>query len=162
LRSLPLFLLLVAFWAALSGTAQTHHAFLAISGLATCALVTWLAIRKGLQIRDWSPLQKAVVLVRYLPWLLWQIVRANWRVIHAVWSPTLPIDPRMVEVPCTLKTSLGRALYANSITLTPGTVTVDIKATRFTVHALTKQDGEDLLNGEMHQHIDDLEPDLPS
>ncbi|MDE2765397.1 MAG: Na+/H+ antiporter subunit E [Chloroflexota bacterium] len=73
----------------------------------------------------------------YLPWLLWQIVLANLHVARLVLDPRLPIDPALVEFDSTLKTEAAHALLANSITLTPGTVTVEMTARRFVVHCLS-------------------------
>ena len=73
----------------------------------------------------------------YLPWLLWQILLANLHVARLVLDPRLPVDPALVEFDSTLRTEAAHALLANSITLTPGTVTVEMTARRFVVHCLS-------------------------
>ena len=73
----------------------------------------------------------------YVPWLLWQIALANLHVARLVLHPRLPIDPALVEFDSTLTTEAAHALLANSITLTPGTVTVEMTARRFVVHCLS-------------------------
>jgi len=151
-----LFVLLVAFWAILSG--HFHEAFLVGAGVVTTVGVTWISSRLGLVIREWSPGRLLWALVAYLPWLLWEVVLANLKVIRIVWDPRLPVSPRMVEVPCTLKTGLGRAVYANSITLTPGTVSVVVEDDVILVHALTEGDEEGLLDGAMEARVGRLEP----
>ena len=80
-------------------------------------------------------LQKATRLVNpirifwfiiYIPYLLWEIIKANFDVAYRVLHPALPIHPGIVKVKTTLKTDMGQTFLANSITLTPGTLTVDI------------------------------------
>ena len=77
-----------------------------------------------------------------------------------VWSPKLEIAPRMVHIEHQLKTSFGVATYINSITLTPGTITVDVDADEIIVHALTVAAAEDLQTGAMHERIQRLEGSL--
>ena len=75
----------------------------------------------------------------YGGWLLVEIVKANLAVIRRILGPTHAIDPVMVNVTTTARTNLGKALFANSITLTPGTVTVDVDGDRLKVHALVRE-----------------------
>ena len=84
--------------------------------------------------------------------------RLDLRVIRIVWHPRMPIAPRMVRVPCKLATGTGRMVYANSITLTPGTVTVVAGPKEFLVHALTEGDARDVLAGDMQRRVQELEP----
>jgi len=88
-------------------------------------------------------LQKATRLVNpirifwfiiYIPYLLWEIIKANFDVAYRVLHPALPIHPGIVKVKTTLKTDMGQTFLANSITLTPGTLTVDIIDDHFYVH----------------------------
>ena len=157
MRGFPLFLVLLLFWVSLSGLPQLTNPFLIGSGVVTCAGVTWVSRRWDLEIVDWGILDWAKSLP-YALWLLGQVVIANWRVLKLVWDPALPIDPRMVEVPCELKTATGRVIYGNSITLTPGTVTVNLGEDRFLVHALTEEDAEGVRDGSMHARVAALEP----
>jgi multicomponent Na+:H+ antiporter subunit E len=80
--------------------------------------------------------------LRYLPWLLKEIVLANVQVVRLVLDPRLPIDPVLVRVPTRLRSPLAVTTFANSITLTPGTVTVDVEGDELVVHALTAQTPE--------------------
>ncbi len=88
-------------------------------------------------------LQKATRLVNpirifwfiiYIPYLLWEIIKANFDVAYRVLHPALPIHPGIVKVKTTLKTDMGQTFLANSITLTPGTLTVDIIDDHLYVH----------------------------
>jgi multicomponent Na+:H+ antiporter subunit E len=151
---LLLFLLLFGFWFGLSG--QTKP-FLLGCGLLTCGVLTAISIRFEAEIWGWSPRALALAVVTYLPWLLAQIVAANVRVIYLTLHPALPIAPCMVRVPCTLTTPLGRTIFANSITLTPGTVSVALEEGAILVHAITRADADSLLSGEMHDRVARLE-----
>lgn len=148
--------LLLAFWAAMSG--ELTNPFLVGSGLVTAIAVTVGVTRRGLMIRDWGALRLLRAALTYLPWLLKEVVVANARVIRIVWDPRLPIDPQVFEVPVELHTPTGRVIYANSITLTPGTVTLDAPPDRFLVHSLTREDAEGVLDGAMHARVAALEP----
>ncbi len=73
-----------------------------------------------------------------------------------VLSPRLPISPTLVELDAKPTTDAGRVLLGNSITLTPGTVTLDIYADRLLVHALTKEGAAALEEGEMNRRVASL------
>jgi multicomponent Na+:H+ antiporter subunit E len=154
MRWLILFVGLVGFWAALSLEPAPH---LAAAGLVTCGAVAAWIVKRELDLTGWGAVAYLRSALTYTPWLLYQIVLANLRVIRIVWSPKLPIDPCMVEVPCSLKNHISRATYANSITLTPGTVTIDVGPDKLLVHALTAKDAEDLASGDMERRIRPLE-----
>jgi len=100
-------------------------------------------------------------LVFYVPWLFLEIIKANIDVARVILTPGLPIRPRMMRVPVTQRTALGIVIYANSITLTPGTVTVDVDEADNTmlVHALTPTAYDGLLTGEMGERVRNLEKD---
>jgi multicomponent Na+:H+ antiporter subunit E len=72
----------------------------------------------------------------YIPVLLWEIIKSNLDVAYRVLHPALPINPGIVRVPVTLQSDYGKTILANSITLTPGTLTLDIKGQNFYVHWL--------------------------
>ncbi|MCO5170916.1 MAG: Na+/H+ antiporter subunit E [Planctomycetes bacterium] len=151
-----LFLALVAFWAVLSG--HFEERFLVGAGLLTAAAVTVAMVRLRLVLMDEWPLRRVLrAAVVYLPWLLWQAVVANVRMIRIVWSPRAEVAPRLVRVPCRLRTSLGRATFANSITFTPGTVSILVEEDAVLVHALTADDEAGLLDGSLERHVARLE-----
>jgi len=131
-----LILALAAFWFALSG--ETAPLFLMLGAL-SLLLTLWLIARLKLIDRDASPYHRAPHMLVYGGWLLIEIVKANAAVIRRILGPTHAIDPVMVNVPTTARTKLGRALFANSITLTPGTVTVDVDGDQLKVHALVRE-----------------------
>ena len=89
--------------------------------------------------RDASPYHRVMRSLPYAAWLLGQIVKSNIAVIARVLGPRQAIDPAMVTVKTKARTELGKALFANSITLTPGTVTVDVDGDELKVHALVRE-----------------------
>lgn len=161
-RAISLFVVLMVFWLFLSGKYHLSHGtdrYLTACGVASCLFVTWYSKRHGLLDEEGHPVHLALRGWRYIPWLFWQIVLSNWDVMKRVWSLKPSISPVLVRVPYTTKTDLGTVVYANSITLTPGTVTisVDTEKKEFLVHCLTEGAGEDLKKGGMEQQVRKLE-----
>jgi multicomponent Na+:H+ antiporter subunit E len=151
-----LFVSLMAFYVVLSG--QIHSMYLMVAGAVCCAGVTLLCKRLGLVDDEGVPYRWWWRTIKYVPWLMWQIVLANIDLFKIVWKPgKLAIRPQMVVCPHELRTTYGVATYANSITLTPGTVTVEIGDDAFLVHALSDSFAKDLLAGEMHRRCLELE-----
>jgi len=127
---------LTAFWFALSGLTSPY--FLVLAAVAIL-LALWLSARLGIIGRDASPYHRVLLMLPYAAWLLGQIVKSNFAVIARVVGPRHAIDPAMVRVKTQARTDLGKALFANSITLTPGTVTVDVDGDELKVHALVRE-----------------------
>lgn len=159
LRTVSQFVFLFVFWLLLSGhydVTQPVDRYLIGSGAAVCAFVTWLARRRfAILDEEGHPIQLGVRVLVYGPWLFWQILLSNWDVFKRVWSPSLPIAPCMVRVPSDTRSDLGTVIYANSITLTPGTVTVSVDHDKreLLVHCLHPGAGVDLLAGGMLRHV---------
>lgn len=95
--------------------------------------------------------------VIYWPWLAIEIVKANIDVAKRVFSADPNISPTVFTVKSSQKTELGQVIYANSITLTPGTTTMDIDKSTFVVHTIAKDVGDDLSAGEMDRRVSLLE-----
>jgi len=139
LRAFGLGATLFAFWLALSG----HYTPMLLGfGVGSCVLVGYLSHRMDLIDEEGVPLQSALRMMMYLPWLLKEVLVANIEVARVILSPTLKISPRMVLFHGSQKTDLGRAIYANSITLTPGTITTGVNGNEFEIHALRAADLE--------------------
>ena len=127
---MTLFVVCLVLWLLLSGHWDAVHVGL---GAAAAALVTWL--NRGEE--DVTALARTLPrLAWYVPWLLREIVRANLAVMRIVLDPRLPIDPVVVRVRAPLRGALAVTTLANSITLTPGTITLDAEDGELTVHAL--------------------------
>ena len=127
-----LVLALAALWFALS---QRSAPFFLALGALSVLLVLWLAAGFRILDRDASPYHRFAQLLIYLVWLIGQIIRANISVVARVLGAGR-IDPAIVRIRTNARTDLGKALFANAITLTPGTVTVDVSGDKVVVHAL--------------------------
>jgi len=89
----------------------------------------------------------------YWPWLIVEIVKANIDVAKRILIPSIGISPTMIRIKTSQTSDLGKVVYANSITLTPGTISVEIANDEILVHALSKSGAEDLLTGEMDRRV---------
>ena len=92
-------------------------------------------------------------ILRYWGWLLIEIFKANIDVAKLILAPRLALSPRMIRVKATQSTDMGVVIYANSITLTPGTVTVDIDGDELVVHAITREFADGLTGGDMGDRV---------
>lgn len=146
MRTISLTVFLFAFWLALSG----HYTpVLTTAGLVSALLCALAARRMRALDNEGHPLHLFLGAVTYFPWLLWEIVKSAWAVTRIILHPALPISPTMTVVRASQKTAAARATYANSITLTPGTLTVGVNGDAFLVHALTREGALDLESGGM-------------
>lgn len=146
---------LFAVWLLWSG--YFENTFLVVLGAISCIVVVLLARRMNLVDAEGVPIEIAWRLLRYAPWLVWQVFLANLHVARRILDPKLPIHPSVIRVKPGQKHDLGRVIYANSITLTPGTVSIDIDENEITVHALTRETAADLEGGEMDRQVTWLE-----
>jgi len=154
LRLLILFFLTTGLWLALSG----HFDPLLLSlGLLSAATVTLVSHRMGVIDAEGQPLELMPGLLRYAPWLAKEIVRACIDVAWRIVQPSLPIQPTIIRVPANQRTETGRVSFANSITLTPGTISLDVLEKQIEVHALTAESAADLESGEMGKRVEHLE-----
>jgi len=131
--------------------------FLLALGLLSCLLVAWMVARMGLSDSEGVPIALGLRPLLFLPWLVWEIARSNVAVARIILDPRLPIQPSVFRVPTSQKTDLGRVIYANSITLTPGTISLHVDKDEITVHALTKAGRAGLGDGEMDRRVTKLE-----
>jgi multicomponent Na+:H+ antiporter subunit E len=145
-------LVLFALWLGLSGHMD---ALLLGLGLVSTALAVFLAIRMELLDRESYPFHLKPSLFRHLIFLMREIAIANIDVARRILSPGPPISPRLVRVPAKQRSTLGKVIYANSITLTPGTVSLRLDDDSILVHALTREGAEDLASGRMARVIPD-------
>ncbi|MBI4421067.1 MAG: Na+/H+ antiporter subunit E [Gemmatimonadetes bacterium] len=126
-------------------------------GALSCVVIVALSVRMGAMDDEGPRADAAWRLASYVPWLLWQIVLANIDVARRILSPKLPIAPRLIRVRAKQKSALGRTIFANSITLTPGTVSVDLDGEDIVVHALTSEAASELQEGAMNRRVAGLE-----
>ena len=155
--SFPLTLLLFGLWVVLSGKFDAGHL---VTG-AVAALVIALATRRLFLLPPAIGFSLDHPLggipwhrfVWYLPWLAWEIVLAGLQVAYVVLHPRLPATPRLVRFRADLPHTLARLILANSITLTPGTVTLDVDGDEFLVHALTETAARAIEDGTMPDRV---------
>lgn len=131
-----LMLALAALWFALSG--ETAPLFLMFGAGAVIAAL-WLAATLRIIDRNASPYHRLVQVLLYLGWLAVEVVKANIAVIRSILDPRHTINPALVTVKSEGRSDLAKAMFANSITLTPGTVTVDVETDQLIVHALQEE-----------------------
>ena len=153
-------LLLFGLWVALSG--QTGVEFLVVGAVAAAAAIGFSELLfRGSHEGLFAPSPARVSwyarttlrFFLYLPWLAYQIVASNIHVTYLVLHPRLPIDPSLVEFDTTLRSEAGQVALAQSITLTPGTVTVDASNGRFLVHCLSRRTRAGLAEGTLQRRI---------
>lgn len=149
------FLILFGFWISLSGHFDYFHLAL---GVISCAIVTFgsydLLFKK--KKVEKGHLWQLLRFIKYLPWLFYQIILANLHVAYLVLHPRMVqlIDPHIIRFKTKLKGDLPLTVFANSITLTPGTITILIKKGIFYVHSLDRKVADDLLAGEMEDKVE--------
>ncbi|MDH3975230.1 MAG: Na+/H+ antiporter subunit E [Deltaproteobacteria bacterium] len=144
---------MLLFWFLLSGE---FSVILVVAAVVSSLLVAFLSanllIGKGARVG--TGFKRFIRFVPYFFWLIWQIVKANIDVVYRALHPQMPIEPCIVKFKSDLKTDLGIAALSNSITLTPGTVTLSANSRgEYIVHALSGKHADDLLSGEMQAWV---------
>ena len=143
--------ILFAFWMLLSGKFDAFHLTL---GAICCVLVAYLfhdLLFANVRVGDMRVV--AARFIAYIPWLIQQILLANIHVVSLVVRRRMPIDPRVVKFKTKLETDISCVTLANSITLTPGTITMDIKDGVFYVHAVSQKVADELNAGDMEDRV---------
>jgi multicomponent Na+:H+ antiporter subunit E len=149
-RRLSLFLVLFAFWLVLSGHYTPR---LIIIGAVTSLLCVAAAARMHVDDEEGHPIDLLPRALTYFPWLIWEICKSAWSVTWIILNPRLPISPTMLRVRAGQRSPRGIGIYGNSITLTPGTLTVAADGDMLTVHALTTDGADDLEEGTMDRRV---------
>lgn len=134
--TLILAIALAVYWMSLSGY---FTPMLLTLGVISILLVLGLCYRMKILDAETVPYLNLLATTSYFGWLSREIVKANVDVVRAVLSPDLVVTPTIVKVPLNQKTDLGRTMFANSITLTPGTVSMSVKDGEIVVHALLSE-----------------------
>jgi multicomponent Na+:H+ antiporter subunit E len=144
------FFILSGFWLVLSG----HFSLLLLSlGGVSALLSTGFLLRMDRADGESVRLRPTPRMLGYLGWLLWNVVKANIDVARRIWDPELPIAPVWTRLDTRVDSPQEKTLYANSITLTPGTLTTDVEPDHFLVHAISPEGIADLRGGEMERRI---------
>lgn len=143
------YVLLFIFWILISGHYQLKYLLI---GAGASALVTYLTHdllytrHSGKTIAPGArfTLSCSVRLIAYIPWLVWAIIKANIQVAILIMHPKMPVDPGFLQFKTQMKRKISQVTLANSITLTPGTITVDLSNDTYIVHAITRKAACDL------------------
>lgn len=148
-----LFVACLALWLVFSARVDALHL-----GLGVAAALLVAGANRGEE--SVTPVVRALPrLARYVPWLVGQIVLSSLQVTRLVLDPRLPIDPEVVEVRPALRSDVALTALANSITLTPGTVTLDLRDGRLLVHALTRESARAVVAGAIATRVARAFPD---
>jgi multicomponent Na+:H+ antiporter subunit E len=149
---LATFVAMFTFWVVLSGMFDAFHLTL---GVISCLLVAHFShdlLFYGDDDQSW--VRGLWGFITYVPWLFYQIIIANLQVAYVVLHPRMfeLIDPHVIRFKTKLKRPISKVIFAQSITLTPGTITVSIHDDEFSVYALTRNASESL-PGEMETRV---------
>jgi multicomponent Na+:H+ antiporter subunit E len=146
---LSLFAGLYAFWLLLSGY---FTPFLLLAGAGSALAVVAFNHRMD-AVGEGQPPRVQLRALLYWPWLLKEIVKSAWDVTRIIVDPRLPISPTLVRFRPSQKTEVGLVIHANSITLTPGTITVEAEPGEFLVHGLTRGAARGTVDSEMDRRV---------
>lgn len=156
-HAISLFISLSLFWLLLSGY---FTPFLLSAGVGCALAVTWFA-RRMEQIDPYGrPVHLRANVLLYWPWLLKEIIKSAWDVSKIIVDPKLPISPTLVRFKPTQKTDVGLVVHAQSITLTPGTITIEAWPNEFLVHGLTRSGAQGVIDSDMDRRVTDCEGPL--
>jgi multicomponent Na+:H+ antiporter subunit E len=147
---LVLLALLAAAWLLWSGI---YKPLLLMLGLFSCLLTLYVKQRMDYFENDVFALRFGRRLFGYWLWLAKEVVKSSLDVARIVVSPSLPISPVVVKIQASCDHPVDQAILANSITLTPGTLALDVYDGEITVHALTEKGAEELMRGEMDRRV---------
>jgi len=157
-HAINLGLFLFAVWLLLSG----HFTpLMLVLGALSTLLVVLLATRADLIDKETQLILLKPSVLLYWFWLGRKIIKSNIDVACRILSPNMPISPNVFTVRAAQQSDLGRVTYANSITLVPGTVAMDVDEDVITVHALTQEAAADLKRGEMNRRVCHVEGIFP-
>jgi len=141
---------LYVFWMLMSGM---FTPFLLLSGLGSAIAVTWIAHRMEVADREGHPLHLTPAALVYLPWLLKEIVKSALTVSRIILDPRLPVSPTLARFRPSQQSTVGLVAHANSITLTPGTITIEARHDEFLVHGITREGARGTIASEMDARV---------
>lgn len=144
--SITLFL----FWVVLSGF---FTPFLLGAGVLSALAVAWLAGRMDVIDHEGHPIHLGLGALTYWPWLIKEIAKSAWAVSRIILDPRLPISPTLVKFAPGQRTVVGLVTHANSITLTPGTISVEVEPGELVVHGLTREGALGCVDSEMNARV---------
>ncbi|MCL5778874.1 Na+/H+ antiporter subunit E [Limibaculum sp. FT325] len=152
MRLILITLTLFGYWLLLSGHYDT---WLVASGGVLAVAVVLFSLFKGITDVESFPIERLPRAMIYWPWLGWQMILSALNVTRIILDPKLPISPTMVKVRSTAGSAVGITTYANSITLTPGTISVEVSegGRAIWVHAITREGAEGFADDPMDRWV---------
>ena len=150
-HTISLAAILTIIWLLLSGY---FLPLLLVLGALSVLLVLIVVLRMDVVDRESYPSHLTLQALSYWPWLVKEIIVSNLDVARRILAPGMPISPTVVRIKASAHGDLGNVIYGNSITLTPGTVTIDIDGDELVVHALTEAGAAALKAGDMQRRVD--------
>ncbi len=147
-------LVLFSFWLVLSG----HYTIITVpAGIISVLGVIALSRRMGIADEEGHPIHLLPRALTYWPWLVLEIAKSTWDVTKIILDPKLPISPTLIRLHASQRTACGIATYANSITLTPGTITARVSGHEFLIHAVARDGAKGLAEGTMDARVKKFE-----
>ena len=155
---IKLFIVVFIFWLILSGITSIG---MLILGVLSSLLIIFLINRMDIVDHETSLINfKFFTLLTYMFWLIKEMIVANIMVCFYIISPRAKINPSIIKLKASQKSAVGKVLYANSITFTPGTVTIDINKDDLTVHTLAEPFKTSILKNKMDSMVKSTESKL--
>lgn len=158
IRFISLFIALFLFWVVLSGF---FTPFLLGAGVLSALAVTYFAVRMDVVDHEGHPIHLGIGAITYWPWLVKEMAKSAWGVSKIILDPKLPISPTMVKFAPGQHTVVGLVTHANSITLTPATISVEVAPGEFVVHGLTRESAMACIDSEMDRRVRQFEGQIP-
>jgi len=152
---LGLALVLATFWMINSGYFKPILLGLGTFSVFTVLYIMWRMDRIGDE--SYPPIMPSWHLPGYLFWLGVEIIKSNFTMVRLIWQRDLDLSPQVFTVKVGPRGDVARVIYANSITMTPGTVTMDVRGDEFKIHALTQASADGVKSGDMDRHVTRLE-----
>ncbi len=147
------------FWLLLAGV---YSPLVLSLGFVSISLTVFLIYRMNIVTYHTVPLHLSWNIPLYWYWLIKEIIKSNISVIKLIWTPKLSLQPTLLSKKTYLKTDLARVIYANSITLTPGSITISLNENgKLEIHTLMRETAEDLKNSSMENVIAKMGLDTP-
>jgi len=160
LRFIVTCLALFPLWMGLSGHFSIDYSRILYFGFFSCLLVAWITHRMGIAE---NYLKYPIFIIRsitYIPYMIKEVIVSNIDMAKIILSPSLPIEPTIFRTKAPFQSDLGLVTYANSITLTPGTVSIDTPEGEIEVHSINKAMADGVSEGQMRERVLKLEKGL--
>jgi len=153
-RKIYLIILLAAFWVILSGMYDLFHLSLGAASVILVVLLNRRVISLNFYSQERSNASFRIHrLLVYIPWLIWEMVLSSIQVAVIILSPKMPINPSIIRFKVRLPNMTSKVILGNSISLTPGTLTIDIEGDEFLVHALTDEAFSLISSGRLPDYV---------